>query len=106
MKLLRGHILIEQTFTPKDRKVILAGDVEDGEKYDIKSRVINVAEDVKSVKVGDEPLVTPHAQILANKIVEGNTKDDKSKKVFHQVMHEFDVVAILEEGDDAITDTL
>ena len=94
MKVLGKRILVEETMTKIERKVILTpGKDQEPDNYEIKRKVIDVGEDVYTVNIGDIPIFGTYSQPAAIKTI---SKDDKGM-VVHCVYDLDNVVAVEKE---------
>lgn len=94
MKVLGKRILVEETMTKIERKVILTpGKDKEPDNYEIKRKVIDVGEDVNTIVVGDIPIFGTYSQPAAIKTI---SKDDKGM-IVHCVYDLDNVVAVEKE---------
>jgi hypothetical protein len=94
MKVLGKKVLIEQTMTKKESKIILMNkDKKDEETFDTTFKVIQMGSEcpVGEVAVGDTPIFSKYVDFHGAKVIE-EVKD--KKVIIHTIVHFEDIIGI------------
>lgn len=91
MKLFKNYVLVEQTMTSKESKIILTASKDESEKFDYTSKVVDKGPNCTlPLEVGDQPIFSQHALFQGMKVIEKT----KKKMVTHVIVHEDDIIAV------------
>lgn len=93
MKVIGRRVLVEQTMTKKQTKIILTGKSAPEETFDITFKVLQLGEECPEgiINIGDVPIFTKHVDFHGAKIIE-EVKDVKT--VLHTIVFYDEIIGV------------
>ena len=93
MKVIGKRVLIEQTLTKKQTKIILSGKSAPEETFDITFKVLQLGEECPQdvINVGDVPIFAKHVDFHGAKVVE-ELKDVKT--ILHTIVYYDEIIGV------------
>lgn len=93
MKVVGRRVLVEQTMTKKQTKIILPGKTSSEDQYDITFVVLQLGEDCPKdiINVGDIPIFTKHINFEGVKMIE---EEKDVKRTLHTIVYYDDIIGV------------